>query len=68
MYTTPLKYVAFESEIELAFYSALNTVKIDHDRLDAPTRRVVGLYEAPISVTGDSCRIRVQGNAMNLEQ
>ena len=68
MYNTPLKYAPFESEIELPFYSALNALKIDHDRLNAPARRLVGVYEVPISVNSEGCRMRVQGNALTTSQ
>ena len=68
MYDTALKYATFESEIELPFYSALNALKIDYDRLNAPARRLVGVYEVPISMTSDGCRMRVQGNALTINQ
>ena len=68
MYDTALKYAPFESEIELPFYSALNALKIDHDRLNAPARHLVGVYEVPISETSETCRMRVQGNALTTNQ
>jgi ubiquitin-like modifier-activating enzyme ATG7 len=58
------KYAPFGSEIELPFYSALSTLKIDYDRLDAPTRHVLGIYEPPFSVTSGSCRMQILGNAL----
>jgi hypothetical protein len=63
-----LKFATFSSEIELPFYSALSTLKIDHDRLEVAARHVLGLYEAPISVTSDSCRMQVLGNALTSNQ
>jgi ubiquitin-like modifier-activating enzyme ATG7 len=63
-----LKFAPFSSEIELPFYSALSTLKIDHDRLDVSARHVLGLYEAPVSVTSESCRMQVLGNALTSNQ
>jgi ubiquitin-like modifier-activating enzyme ATG7 len=63
-----LKFVPFSSEIELPFYSALASLKIDHDRLDVSVRHVLGLYESPISVTSESCRMQVLGNALTSNQ
>ncbi len=40
-----LKFVPFSSEIELPFYSALFSSKLDHDKLDSSARPVMGLYE-----------------------
>lgn len=63
-----LKFAPFSSEIELPFYSALSTLKIDHDRLDVSARHVLGLYEAPVSVAPESCRMQVLGNALTSNQ
>ncbi|KAI7134913.1 hypothetical protein KC343_g12082, partial [Hortaea werneckii] len=41
----PLQYSPWTSDIELAFYSALAKLKIDHDKLDSSARKVLGLYE-----------------------
>ncbi|KAL1836563.1 hypothetical protein VTJ49DRAFT_4924 [Mycothermus thermophilus] len=40
-----LKFVPFSSEIELPFYTALFSSKLDHDKLDDSARPVLGLYE-----------------------
>ncbi|TKA43344.1 hypothetical protein B0A54_05826 [Friedmanniomyces endolithicus] len=45
MATHPIQYAPWTSDIELAFYSALATLKINHDRLDSSARKVLGLYE-----------------------
>jgi ubiquitin-like modifier-activating enzyme ATG7 len=63
-----LKFAPFSSEIELPFYSALSNLKIDHDRLDVSARHVLGLYEPPVSVTLESCRMQVLGNALTSNQ
>lgn len=40
-----LQYAPWTSDVELAFYSALASIKINHDKLDSSTRKVLGLYE-----------------------
>ncbi|TKA83706.1 hypothetical protein B0A55_00304 [Friedmanniomyces simplex] len=45
MATHPLQYAPWTSDIELAFYSALANLKINHDKLDSSARKVLGLYE-----------------------
>jgi ubiquitin-like modifier-activating enzyme ATG7 len=64
-----LKFATFSSEIELPFYSALSSLKIDHDRLDVSARHVLGIYEPPITVGAEpSCRMQVLGNALTSNQ
>ena len=43
--THPLQYSPWTSDIELAFYQALASLKINHDKLDSSARKVLGLYE-----------------------
>ncbi|KAK4574230.1 Autophagy protein 7 [Recurvomyces mirabilis] len=45
MSTHPLQYAPWTSDIDLGFYSALSRTKIEKDKLEAPTRRVLGLYQ-----------------------
>ncbi|KAK5117198.1 hypothetical protein LTR85_008966 [Meristemomyces frigidus] len=45
MATHPLQYAPWTSDIELAFYQALASLKINHDKLDSSARKVLGLYE-----------------------
>lgn len=60
-----LQFAPFSSEIELPFYAALSTLKIDHDRLDDSARPVLGLYEPRLTAPADSgCRMQVLGNAL----
>ncbi|KAH8812500.1 autophagy-related protein-like protein 7 [Xylogone sp. PMI_703] len=63
-----LKFAPFRSEIELPFYTALSQSKIDHDKLDDSTRRVLGLYEPkPTASPDQSCTMQVLGNALTSE-
>ncbi|PQE28323.1 ubiquitin-like modifier-activating enzyme atg-7 protein [Rutstroemia sp. NJR-2017a WRK4] len=60
-----LQFAPFSSEIELPFYTALSSLKIDHDKLDDSARPVLGLYEPRAAASPDqSCRMRVLGNAL----
>lgn len=54
-----LKFVPFSSEIELPFYSALFSSKLDHDKLDDSARPVMGLYE-PNTQSDPTLRARMQ--------
>ncbi|KAI4154370.1 MAG: hypothetical protein L6R39_001397 [Caloplaca ligustica] len=60
-----LKFATFTSDIELPFYSSLASLKINHDKLDDSSRRVLGLYEIkPTDSPEASCRLQVHGNAL----
>lgn len=64
-----LKFAPFSSEIELPFYTALSSLKIDHDKLDDSARPVLGLYEPRAAASPDqSCRMRVLGNALTSDE
>jgi ubiquitin-like modifier-activating enzyme ATG7 len=64
-----LQFAPFGSEIELPFYSALSSLKIDHDKLDDSARQVLGLYEPrATSAPETSCRMQVLGNALTSNQ
>ena len=43
----PLRYATWISDVELAFYSSLASIKINHDKLDSSARKVLGLRPAP---------------------
>lgn len=64
-----LKFAPFGSDIELPFYTALSTLKIDVDKLDDSARPVLGLYE-PRQVQNheDSCRMQILGNALTSKE
>ncbi|KAK4122350.1 E1-like protein-activating [Parathielavia appendiculata] len=60
-----LKFVPFSSEIELPFYSALFSSKLEHDKLDDSARPVMGLYEPrPEADAASSTRMQILGNAL----
>ena len=60
-----LKFATLTSDIELPFYSALASHKINHDKLDDSARRLLGLYEIrPFDAPDASCRVQIHGNAL----
>lgn len=62
---TELRFAAFSSQIELPFYSALFTSKLDHDKLDDSARFVLGTYESnPNAEPEESTRMQILGNAL----
>lgn len=63
----PLKmqYAPYASDIELPFYTALASHKINHDKLDDSARSVLGLYEIrSTDADNASCRIEIHSNAL----
>jgi ubiquitin-like modifier-activating enzyme ATG7 len=64
-----LQFAPFSSEIELPFYTALSSLKIDHDKLDVSARQVLGLYELRTAAAPEaSCRMQILGNALSSNQ
>lgn len=60
-----LKFATFSSEIELPFYSALFSSKLDHDKLDDSARPVLGLYEPRAGADPESgTKMQILGNAL----
>ncbi|KAJ5670220.1 Ubiquitin-like modifier-activating enzyme atg7 [Penicillium maclennaniae] len=60
-----MQYTPFASDIELPFYTALASHKINHDKLDDSARSVLGLYEIRSSDAANaSCRMQIHGNAL----
>lgn len=60
-----MQYTPFASDIELPFYTALASHKINHDRLDDSARSVLGLYEIrSTDAANASCRMQIHGNAL----
>ena len=63
-----LKFAAFTSDIELPFYAALASHKINHDKLDDSKRHLLGLYEIrPHDPPEASCRLQLHGNALTTD-
>lgn len=64
-----LKFATFTSEIELPFYSALFSSKLDHDKLDDSARPALGLYEPrPQADPASSTKMQILGNALTSNQ
>lgn len=69
--TEPVKmqYTPFASDIELPFYTALASLKINYDRLDDSARKVLGLYEIrPSDAPNASSRMQIHGNALTSDK
>jgi ubiquitin-like modifier-activating enzyme ATG7 len=60
----PLQFVPFTSEIELPFYSALFSSKLEYDKLDDSARGIVGVYEARDVEPDASCKLQILGSAL----
>lgn len=60
-----LLFATMETEIEIPFFSALASTKIDHDKLDVSARQVLGTYEVPLNVTNkQKCQMVLGGGAL----
>ena len=60
-----MQYAPWISDIELAFYSSLSNLKINHDKLDSSARKVLGLYEIQNrDPPGRSTRMQIHGTAL----
>ena len=66
---TSLQFAPWTSDIELAFYAALATLKINHDRLNDSARKVLGLYEVrPGDRPENSSRMQIHGTALTTDE
>ncbi|EME81177.1 uncharacterized protein MYCFIDRAFT_49286 [Pseudocercospora fijiensis CIRAD86] len=64
-----LQYAPWTSDIELAFYSALASLKINHDKLDSSARKVRGLYEINHKDAPErSMRMQIHGTALTTDE
>ena len=64
-----LKFASLQSEVEVPFYTALASLKINHDKLDVSARKVLGVYELrPSADPPTSCRMQVRGNALTSDE
>lgn len=59
-----LVFATMETEIEIPFFSALASTKIDHDKLDVSARQVLGTYEIPRVVQVDKCQMVLNGGSL----
>jgi len=64
-----VQYAPWISDIELAFYSALSNLKINHDKLDSSARKVLGLYELQNrDPPSRSSRMQIHGSALTSDE
>ncbi|EHY59934.1 Autophagy protein 7 [Exophiala dermatitidis] len=64
-----MQYVPFASDIEIPFYAALASHKINHDKLDDSARKLLGLYEIrPGDAKEHSCRMQIRANALTSDE
>ena len=64
-----VQFAPWSSDIDLAFYSALTSRKINHDKLDDAARKLVGRYEVrPFDPPERSARMQFHGNAFTVDE
>ncbi|OOF90752.1 hypothetical protein ASPCADRAFT_211689 [Aspergillus carbonarius ITEM 5010] len=64
-----MRYTPFASDIEFPFYTALASLKINHDKLDDAARKVLGFYEVrPVDPPNASCRMQIHGSALTSDE
>lgn len=65
----PLQFAPWTSDIELAFYSSLASLKINHDMLNSSARKVRGLYEINHRDAPErSMRMQLHGTALTTDE
>ncbi|KAK8206274.1 autophagy-related protein 7 [Phyllosticta capitalensis] len=63
-----VQYAPWSSDIELSFYAALASIKVNHDKLDDSSRKVLGLYEIKHDDPPErSCRMQILGSALTTD-
>ncbi|EON65560.1 hypothetical protein W97_04798 [Coniosporium apollinis CBS 100218] len=66
---TSLQFAPWSSDIELAFYAALASLKINYDKLDDSARKLLGLYEVrPTDAPERSSRMQIHGSALTTDE
>lgn len=64
-----LQFAPWSSDIELSFYAALASRKINHDKLDDAARKIIGRYEVrPNDAPERSARMQIHGNAITSDE
>ncbi|GAB7360791.1 hypothetical protein MBLNU230_g0778t1 [Neophaeotheca triangularis] len=67
--TAPLLYAPWTSDVELAFYSTLASLKINHDKLDSSARKCLGLYQINHKDAPErSARMEIHGTALTTDE
>ena len=60
-----LKFATLTSSVELPFWAALASQKINKDRLDDSARRILGVYRIPLpGEASASCCLEVHADAL----
>ena len=63
-----LKFATFTSDIDLPFWAALASRKVDDDKLDDSPKSLSGFYEiCPRDAPSSSCRMQIHGNALTTQ-
>lgn len=66
---TTVQFAPWSSNIDLSFYAALTSRKINHDKLDDAARKLVGRYEVrPSDPPERSARMQFHGNAFTADE
>jgi ubiquitin-like modifier-activating enzyme ATG7 len=66
---TSLQFAPWTSDIDMPFYAALASIKINHDRLNDSARKLLGLYELkPTDTAARSGRMQIHGTAMTTDE
>ena len=66
---TAVQFAPWSSDIELSFYSALASRKINFDRLDDAARKLLGRYEIrPNDPAERSARMQIHSNAFAVDE
>ena len=64
-----LQFAPWSSDIELSFYSALASRKINHDKLDDAARKLLGRYEIQPALPPErSAHMQIHGNAFSTDE
>ncbi|KAF2862959.1 E1-like protein-activating [Piedraia hortae CBS 480.64] len=65
----PIQYAPWQSDVELAFCSALASSKVNHDKLDSSARKVLGLYEVNHKNPPErSTRMQIHASALTADE
>lgn len=64
-----LQFAPWSSAIELPFYSALASRKINQDKLDDAARKIIGVYDVqPNDSPERSTKMHIYGNAFTADE
>ena len=66
---TTLQFAPWSSDIDLSFYAALASRKVNHDKLDDAARQIVGRYELrPGDAPEQSARMHIPGDSFKTDK